>query len=66
MTRELARRRSGTDEVLLVWHPDDGRVELSVRDVDTGEGIQLDVAAESAIDAFDHPYAYAARRESHG
>ena len=65
-TRELARRRSGTDEVLLVWHPDDGRVELSVRDVDTGEGVQLDVAAASAIDAFHHPYAYAARRECHG
>ena len=58
-TRELARRRSGTLEVLLLWHPRIDGVELSVSDVSTGE-----VAPGTAMDAFHHPYAYAARRES--
>jgi hypothetical protein len=60
--RELAQRRSGTDEVLLLWHPDSDRVELSVHDVATGAGFQLDVPPASAVDAFYHPYAYEARR----
>lgn len=63
-TRELARRRSGTLEVLLLWHPRIDGVELSVSDVSTGEGFQLEVAPGTAMDAFHHPYAYAARRES--
>ena len=63
-TRELARRRSGTLEILLLWHPRIDGVELSVSDVSTGEGFQLQVAPETAMDAFHHPYAYAASRES--
>jgi hypothetical protein len=59
--RELAQRLSGTDEVLLLWHPESERVELSVRDVATGAGLQFEVAPGSAIDAFYHPYAYVAR-----
>lgn len=61
--RELAQRLSGTDEVLLLWHPESDRVELSVRDTATGAGFQIEVARGKAIDAFYHPYAYAARRE---
>jgi hypothetical protein len=64
--RELAQRLSGTDEVLLLWHPDSERVELSVRDVATGAGFHLEVARGNAIDAFYHPYAYLARRENSG
>jgi hypothetical protein len=63
--RELAQRRSGTTEVLLVWHPDTARVELSVRDVETGAGFRLDVAPDRAIDAFYHPYAYADTDRAH-
>jgi hypothetical protein len=63
-TRELARRRSGTLEVLLLWHPRIDGVELSVSDATTGEGFQIEVAPETAMDAFRHPYAYAPRRES--
>jgi hypothetical protein len=59
-TRELAQRRSGGDEILLVWHPEIDRVELSVRDVVTGSVFHLEVAPGKAIDAFNHPYAYAA------
>lgn len=61
--RELAQRLSGTNEVLLLWHPDSERVELSVRDMATGVSFHFDVAPASAIDAFYHPYAYMARRK---
>jgi hypothetical protein len=59
-TRELAQRRSGADEVLLLWHPESDRVELSVRSLATGAGCQIEVAPADAIDAFYHPFAYAA------
>jgi hypothetical protein len=62
--RELAQRLSGTDEVLLLWHPESERVELSVRDLATGVGVYFEVAPGSAIDAFHHPYAYVARRQN--
>jgi hypothetical protein len=59
-TRELAQRLSGTDEVLLFWNPEIDTLELRVRDVATGTGFQLNVTPEQALDAFHHPYAYAA------
>ena len=62
--RELAQRRSGMVEVLLLWHPKSDRVELAVRDLATDASFHLDIAPGNAIDAFYHPYAYAARRES--
>ncbi len=62
--RELAQRLSGTDEILLLWYPENERVELSIRDLDTGAGFHFDVAPGCAIDAFYHPYAYAALPES--
>jgi hypothetical protein len=62
--RELAQRRSGTVEVLLLWHPKGDRVELAVRDLATDASFHIDIAPGNAIDAFYHPYAYAARPES--
>jgi hypothetical protein len=62
--RELAQRLSGTDEVLLLWHPESERVELSVRNLETGVGFEIEVAPGSAIDAFYHPQAYVAWREN--
>jgi hypothetical protein len=62
--RELAQRLSGTHKVLLLWHSEGDRVELSVRDLATGAGFHMEVAPGDAIDAFYHPYAYAARREN--
>ena len=62
-TRELAQRRSGADEVLLLWHPESDRVELAVRNLATGVGCQIEVAPGDAIDAFYHPFAYAGRCE---
>jgi hypothetical protein len=60
-TRELAQRLSGADEVLLLWHPESDRVELCVRNLATGVGYEIEIAPADAIDAFYHPFAYAAR-----
>lgn len=62
-TRELAQRMSGSDEILLLWHSESDHVEIHIRDVATGVGFRLEVPAASAIDAFYHPYAYAASRQ---
>lgn len=61
--RELARRRSGNEEFVLLWHPEDDRVEVSVRDVTTDATFHFEVPPANALDAFTHPYAYVARRE---
>jgi hypothetical protein len=62
--RELAQRLSGTNEVVLLWHPDGDELELSVRDVATGTGFDFEVAPGNAIDAFYHPFAYVSWREN--
>jgi hypothetical protein len=62
--RELAQRRSGTHEVQLLWHPENDRVALAVRDVTRGVSFRLDIDPGKAMDAFYHPFAYVARRSS--
>lgn len=67
LTRELAQRQSAGIEVLLLWHPEVDRVEVSVHDSRTGAEFQIDVPPADALEAYYHPYAYAARLEtSHG
>jgi hypothetical protein len=56
--RELAHRRSGDVDVLLLWHPDIDRIELCILDLATGVSVHVDVAPDKALDAFNHPYAY--------
>jgi hypothetical protein len=60
--RELARRLSGTDEILLLWHPASERIEISIRDIATGASFHFEVDRDRAIDAFYHPFAYASAR----
>ncbi|HET9324826.1 MAG TPA: hypothetical protein VFO03_13190 [Gaiellaceae bacterium] len=62
-TRELAQRRSGTVEVLLLWRAEIDRVELSLHDSATDGGFHVEVAPGDALEAFYHPYAYAATHE---
>jgi hypothetical protein len=57
-TKELASRRSGADEILLLWNPCDDRVEVAVRDVATGFEFHVRAAPERALDVFHHVYAY--------
>jgi hypothetical protein len=61
--RELAQRRSGDIDVLLLWHPGSGQVELCVLDLATGVSLHVDVPPDRALDAFHHPYAYVTRRK---
>jgi hypothetical protein len=58
--RELAARESDGIHVVLLWHPDHDELTVSVEDVRVGDRFQLAVAPEHALDAFNHPFAYAA------
>jgi hypothetical protein len=59
-TRELAARESDGIHVLLLWDPDENAVTVSVEDARVGDRFQLAVAPDHALDAFYHPFAYAA------
>jgi hypothetical protein len=59
-TRELAARESDGIQVLLLWHPIENALTVSVEDSRVGGGFQVAVALDRALDAFYHPYAYAA------
>jgi hypothetical protein len=59
-TRELAARESDGIHVLLLWHPDANALTVAVEDERAGDRFQLAVAPDRALDAFYHPYAYAA------
>ena len=58
--RELAWRESNGIHVVLLWHPGNDELTVSVEDVRVGDRFQLTVAPECALDAFNHPVAYAA------
>ena len=59
-TRELAAREGDGIQVLLLWHPNENALTVSVEDSRVGGGFRLAVAPDRALDAFYHPYAYAA------
>jgi hypothetical protein len=59
-TRELAARESDGIHVLLLWRPEDDALTVSVEDSRVGDRFQLEVTPERALDAFYHPFAYAA------
>ena len=58
--RELAARESDGIHVLLLWHPDENGLTVSVEDARAGDRFELAVALDRALDAFYHPFAYAA------
>jgi hypothetical protein len=61
--RELHSRSIDGITVLLLWDEHDGRVVLSVEDSKTGDAFTVDVHSDdNAMDAFQHPFAYAAWR----
>jgi hypothetical protein len=62
-TRELAQRRTGSVEVLLLWYPISNKVEILIHDTSSEEDFGFRVPPGKAMEAFRHPYAYAARRE---
>jgi hypothetical protein len=59
-TCELAAHENDGISVRLLWHPRENAVTVSVEDARVGDCFQLAVAPERALDAFQHPFAYAA------
>jgi hypothetical protein len=59
---ELDYRANDGVEVWLLWTPADDRLFVLVVDTKAEDSFEVDVDAASAVDAFHHPYAYAAAR----
>ena len=57
--RELATRKGDGIEVSMHWRPEDDAIVLAVEDWKTGESFELEVGRDRALDAFQHPFAYA-------
>ena len=58
--RELAHRRQNGLEVTLLWDARSNDVSIEVADEHDESAFALRVDAKSALDAFYHPYPYAA------
>ena len=58
-TRELDHRRAHGIKVTLLWNAETKGVFVSVAERD-GDRFQFQVSPADALDAFHHPYAYAA------
>jgi hypothetical protein len=59
----LAERKNAGIQVALVWTEDTDAVAVLVRDEGTDAQFELSVEpGASALDIFEHPYAYAAWR----
>ncbi|HET7043681.1 MAG TPA: hypothetical protein VFI37_02420 [Gaiellaceae bacterium] len=56
---ELAHRASGGVDVYLFWNEPTSRVTVGVLDANADSGFELEVEGCDALDAFNHPYAYA-------
>ena len=57
--RELAHRTSDGIDVTLFWTKPSNRVTVAAVDTRSGEILEFDVPGSAALDAFNHPYAYA-------
>jgi hypothetical protein len=58
--KELSHRASNGIEVTLFWKKPTTRVIVEVLDTRLGESFEFEVEGGNALDAFHHPYAYAA------
>jgi hypothetical protein len=63
--RELAYRISDGIEVTLFWSKPSTRVTVAVLDTRRDEALEFEVDGSAALDAFNHPYAYAAGGQAH-
>ncbi len=60
--RELALREADGVRVLLLWHPRDDALTVSVEDSPSGNRFEFPVERDQGLDAFYHPFAYAPER----
>ena len=58
--RELAHRVNDGIEVTLFWSQPSDRITIAVVDTRSDEALEFQVDGSAALDAFNHPYAYAA------
>ena len=61
---ELAHRASGGIDVYLFWNESTRRVTVAVLDTRGDDSFEFEVDGQRALDAFNHPYAYAARTDA--
>jgi hypothetical protein len=61
---ELAHRASGGIDVYLFWNEPTNRVTVGVLDAQGGNGFEFEVEGSQALDAFNHPYVYAAQADA--
>jgi hypothetical protein len=59
-TRELDFRAVDGLEVALLWHTETNRLTVSVFDSKNDDDFEIEVSSSDAMDAFHHPFAYAA------
>ena len=59
-SHELAEREGEGIHVRLLWDPIADAVTVAVDDLRAGDRFRLAVARDRALDAFYHPFAYAA------
>jgi len=62
--RELAHRTSDGIEITLFWSKSSNQVTVTVLDTRSDEGLEFEVDGGVALDAFNHPYAYAATQRA--
>jgi hypothetical protein len=60
--RELAHRAANGIDVRLFWSKPANRVTIEAYDSRADEVIEFEVEPDAAIEAFNHPYGYAATR----
>jgi hypothetical protein len=64
--RELAHRVGDGIDVRLLWRASDDAISVVVYELRTGACFELSVERDQALNAFHHPYAYAALRRIEG
>jgi hypothetical protein len=60
ISRELDARSCDGLDVRLLWNHGDGSLSVTVADARTDELFTIPVAGHDALEAFHHPFAYAA------
>jgi hypothetical protein len=60
--RELTSRENDGLEVSLIWSKSANRVKVTVADLESDQEFEFDVPGADALDAFNHPFAFASTR----
>ncbi len=61
--RELAHRTADGIDVTLLWSSTQNVVTVAVYDFGADQYFEIEVPGEHALDAFHHPYVYAAAQD---